>query len=185
MCPNIVSFCWHEKDVFWHTLGKGEQTQVAHFVSELCLSWQNEACCSASAFCCVYTVYATHGRTHRHTQHLHCCSSTQTRKILFVGWNTDRRDWCVCFSCMQLSQRVEYIWSWEALFQLHILFFPPSVCSVSISIASNCFLTVTARTFQTSQWQQREHLAQTETNLCISIITNSNKKRLLRMWIHV
>lgn len=74
MSPNIVSIiCWHEKQSFWHTLGEGEQTQVDHFVSELCLSSQNETCCGASAFCCVYTVHATHGSTGgRARQHLHC-----------------------------------------------------------------------------------------------------------------
>lgn len=125
--PDVTKHSLHHL-LTWKTFivahfGQGRVDTLTHFVSELCLSWQNEACCSTSAFCCVYTLHCmpptgAHAQAHKTTS-AYVFSYMQTRKILCVGLNIEQRDWCVCvvwFVCIQVKQKVYNISSWVSKF---------------------------------------------------------------------
>lgn len=152
MSANIATICWHEKHSFWHTLGK---TQVHHFVSELCLSWQNETCCSASAYCCVQYMPPT-GAPARSRNICIVFSLTQITKGLCVRWHIDRVHMSLCvhvcvmclYACNTTKEFTVFQFLYSTLFQLlGLSFLSLSLFSVSISTASNCFLAVKVSPF--------------------------------------
>lgn len=135
-------------------LSKGEETRVAHFVSELCLSWQNETCCSASAFCCVYTVLChprEHTQAHTRTSALFFLFFlTQIIKMLCVGWNINRRDYwdahvCVCDADNLTREFTVFkVGNWSSLQTSNSLQLPRSpLCLFPTAISTNCFQAVT------------------------------------------